>query len=598
MDVRKLLAVVCALACQAAALATDIDRIAVLGCLKQNQPTPALAKCLASKPDLCLWIGDNVYADTETSPEFIEECYATLAAKPEFQNLRAAVPWVATWDDHDFGLNDAGGGYRFKRDSRNLFREFWRLTEEIPADRDGVYYAKTFATHGKTLQIVLLDPRFNRDDPGPNADTLGDRQWEWLSEVLQEPADLRLVVSGYQVLLDAGTGSETWAEFPAARRRLFDLIRTTAAEHVVFLTGDQHYGEVCRLPDALGYDAVELQFSGVNQIEAPEFNSARVSPVSRSRHSFALLDIQWHRTAHDMPHLLFHVVDAESSRDEVTYRVNFAELERRSADPDGPLRGDAAAVSARALGPGRPVPTHAGHAHNDYWHERPLLDALERGFCSVEADVFLRGGDLLVGHAAHELRPERTLNAVYLDPILRRLVAHGRVQHDRRPFTLLVDIKADGEEAYRVLAAQLEPLRRFLVGDDSRPPALRVIVSGDRPIDALAADTRRLAGVDGRLEDLDRDDRPATLVPLVSDRWGKRFSWYGDGPMPDSERTKLRELVARAHARGQALRFWATPDAAAFWNELAAAGVDLIGCDDLDAFAKFSAGSEKPGTGD
>jgi glycerophosphoryl diester phosphodiesterase len=105
-------------------------------------------------------------------------------------------------------------------------------------------------------------------------------------------------------------------------------------------------------------------------------------------------------------------------------------------------------------------------------------------------------------------------------------------------------------------------------------------------------------GVDGRLEDLDRDDRPATLVPLVSDRWGKRFGWYGDGPMPADERAELRELVARAHARGQAVRFWATPDAAAFWSELAAAGVDLIGCDDLDAFVDFAADYEQPGTGD
>jgi hypothetical protein len=592
MAVRKLLAVVCALACQAAVLATDIDRIAVLGCLKQNEPTPALAECLASKPDLCLWIGDNIYADTETSPDFIAECYATLAAKPEFQNLRAAVPWVATWDDHDFGLNDAGGGYRFKRDSRDLFREFWRLTDEIPVDRDGVYYAKTFAAHGKTLQIVLLDPRFNRDDPGPNADTLGDRQWEWLSEVLQEPADLRLVVSGYQVLLDAGTGSETWAEFPAARRRLFDLIRTTAAEHVVFLTGDQHYGEVCRLPDALGYDAVELQFSGVNQIEAPEFNSARVSPVSRSRHSFALLDIQWRRTTQDVPHLLFHVVDADTGRDELVYRLNFAELEQPSAPEDAP-RSDAAKPAAP-----RPVPPHAGHAHNDYWHDRPLLDALERGFCSVEADVFLRDGDLLVGHAVGELRPGRTLAAVYLDPIRERLEATGCVAHDGRPFTLLVDIKADGAGAYSVLARQLSPLKRFLVGDDSRPAALRVVVSGDRPIEAMAADAERLAGVDGRLEDLDRDDRPATLMPLVSDRWGTRFTWYGDGPMPDDERAELRRIVNRAHARGQAVRFWATPDTAPFWEELSAAGVDLIGCDDLDAFAKFSADYKQPGTGD
>ena len=560
----------------------DVERIAVLGCVRQNEPAPALQKVLAAKPDLCLWIGDNVYADTETSPDAIRACYETLAAKPGFRELRAAAPWVATWDDHDFGRNDGGGGYPLKAASRALFREFWDHGQEIPADRDGVYFAKTFPAHGKTLQIVLLDTRYNREDPGATADTLGGRQWAWLETVLREPADLRLVVSGYQVLLDAGTGSETWAEFPAARRRLFDLIRDSNAEHLVFLTGDQHYGEACRLPDALGYDAVELQFSGVNQIEAPEFNSTRVTPVSRSRNSYALLDIRWRRTAHDLPHLLFHVVDADTGLDEVVYRVNFAELERPAAPPDAP-RSDAAAAAPRQVAP------HAGHAHNDYWHDRPLLDALERGFTSVEADVFLRDGDLLVGHAPGELRPGQTLAALYLEPIRSRLEATGCVQPGGKPFTLLVDIKADGADAYRVLAAQLRPLRPFLAGTGSRPAALRVIVSGDRPIEAMAADPERLAGIDGRLEDLDRDDRPATLVPLVSDRWGKRFSWYGDGGMPDAERAELRRIVTGAHARRQAVRFWGTPDTAAFWRELQAAGVDLIGCDDLDAFAEFAA---------
>jgi len=275
-------------------------------------------------------------------------------------------------------------------------------------------------------------------------------------------------------------------------------------------------------------------------------------------------------------------VSADPGRDELVYRLNFAELERPSTPGDTP-RSDA--VPPAAL---RPVPPHAGHAHNDYWHDRPLLDALERGFRSVEADVFLRDGDLLVGHAVGELRPGRTLAAGYLDPIRERLEATGCVVHEGRPFTLLVDIKADGAGAYRVLAEQLRPLRRFLVGDNSRPAALHVVVSGDRPIEAMAADAERLAGVDGRLEDLDRDDRPATLMPLVSDRWGTRFTWYGDGPMPDDERAELRRIVNRAHARGQAVRFWATPDTAAFWEELSAAGVDLIGCDDLDAFVGFA----------
>jgi len=246
----------------------------------------------------------------------------------------------------------------------------------------------------------------------------------------------------------------------------------------------------------------------------------------------------------------------------------------------------ATALESPAAAAGPPRPT--GHAHNDYWHPRPLLDALDHGCGSVEADVFLRDGDLLVGHASHELRRERTLDALYLGPIRERLEASGAVG-GHRPFVLLVDIKAAGAAVYPVLAHRLAPLRRFLVGAGPDPAPLRVIVSGARPFDLMAADPDRLAGIDGRLEDVDRDDRPAALVPLISDRWGKRFTWHGDGPMPDHERADLKTLVGRAHARGQAIRFWATPDTAAVWQELDAAGVDLIGCDDLDAFAAFVA---------
>jgi hypothetical protein len=565
----------------------EIDRIAILGCLKQNEPAPALVKVGSEEPDLCLWIGDNVYADTETSPEFLRSCYATLAAKPGFQELRAAAPWAATWDDHDFGLNNAGGEYPLKNESKAIFREFWKLTDEIPVDRDGVYYAKMFSTNGKNLQLILLDPRFNRAMPGPDADTLGEQQWAWLSETLAEPADLRLLVSGFQVLLDAGTGSETWAEFPAARQRLFDTIRKSGAEHLVLLTGDQHYGEVCRLTDALGYDAVELQFAGLNQIETPEFNSLRVSPVSRSKQSYALLDIQWRRTAEDAPHLLFRVVDAEQGRDELVYRVNFAELEHRdrsTSKTTSSVEKEPSATTAVSLDA---APPHSGHAHNDYQHPRPFFDAVEQGFASVEADVFLRDGELLVGHAISELRPGRTLSGLYLDPIRERLEATGHVSTRGQPFTLLVDIKADGPKAYPVLAAALAPLRPFLVGDGKAPPSVRVIVSGDRPIDQIAADPERLVGIDGRLEDLGREDRPASLVPLISDRWGKRFSWVGDGPMPAQERLELERIVAQAHERGQEIRFWATPDDPAVWRELMAEEVDLVGCDDLDAFRAF-----------
>lgn len=240
--------------------------------------------------------------------------------------------------------------------------------------------------------------------------------------------------------------------------------------------------------------------------------------------------------------------------------------------------------NAESLESSGPFP--AAHAHNDYEHERPLVDALAWGFCSVEADVFPVEGDLLVAHHAFDIQPGRTLRRLYLEPLLARLKEHGRVQPEANTFTLLVDIKAGGEAAYALLKEQLEPLRPYLKSADG-PAVLQVLISGDRPIDTIAADTDRLVGIDGRLEDLDRDDRPAALVPLVSDRWGKNFRWQGGGPMPESERQRLESIVRQAHARGQRLRFWATPEDPACWQELHSAGVDLIGTDDLAKLAAF-----------
>jgi hypothetical protein len=248
--------------------------------------------------------------------------------------------------------------------------------------------------------------------------------------------------------------------------------------------------------------------------------------------------------------------------------------------------GSPAAVQPPTAQAEPPGPFPAAHAHNDYEHERPLSDALAWGFCSVEADVFPVEGDLLVAHHAFDLQPARTLRRLYLEPLLARLKEQGRVQPGADTFTLLVDIKTGSEAAYALLKQQLEPLRPYLHSSDG-PAPLQVVISGDRPIDTIAADADRLVGIDGRLIDLDRDDRPASLVPLVSDRWGTIFRWRGGSAMPEAERQRLERIVHQAHVRGHRLRFWATPEDPACWQELRAAGVDLIGTDDLEALARF-----------
>ena len=233
------------------------------------------------------------------------------------------------------------------------------------------------------------------------------------------------------------------------------------------------------------------------------------------------------------------------------------------------------------------------HSHNDYLHQRPLLDALDQGFCSVEADIWLVDGKLLVAHDQKDLRPERTLQALYLDPLSERVKKNGgRVFPGGPDFTLLVDVKSDATNTYQALRLVLEPyasmLTRFQPGLTASN-AVTVIISGNRARALMATELSRLAAYDGRLPDLEASDS-RHLIPLVSDNWTLHFKWRDrpeEGSLPDAERTRLHELVTKAHARGQRLRLWGTPDAPAMWKELRDAGVDLINTDKLTELRSF-----------
>ncbi len=237
-----------------------------------------------------------------------------------------------------------------------------------------------------------------------------------------------------------------------------------------------------------------------------------------------------------------------------------------------------------------PRPLMQAHAHNDYHHPRPLLDALDQGFCSVEADVFVVDGQLLVGHDRGELTPERTLTRLYLDPLRERVERNGgRVYPDGPPFTLLIDFKTSAEKTYPVLEELLEKYASILAHEtdgQSQPGAVQVVISGDRPLMEVARATTRLAMIDGRLPDLD-DATSAAWMPLISDRWGDHFRWRGDGPIPPDELDELQRIVKQTHSQGRRLRFWAIPDTPEAWRQLHAVGVDLINTDDLRGLAEF-----------
>ncbi|MER7816650.1 phosphatidylinositol-specific phospholipase C/glycerophosphodiester phosphodiesterase family protein [Streptomyces sp. NPDC096153] len=260
-----------------------------------------------------------------------------------------------------------------------------------------------------------------------------------------------------------------------------------------------------------------------------------------------------------------------------------------------------AQAAARPAGarPGDVRPLRRAHAHNDYLHTRPLHDALDHGFTSVEADVFLVDGELLVAHEPAQLDPRRTLARLYLEPLLARIRAnHGSVYlGHHRPVQLLIDIKNDGVDTYRELHRQLAAYRMILTTyahGRVRPAAVTAVVSGDRAARApMEAQHVRHAFYDGRLDDLAAPaPAPASFIPLVSGNWTQSFTWQGDGPFPEAEQARLDSIVSTAHSRGQRVRFWATPDAPgaardAVWRELLAARADHINTDDLAGLRRF-----------
>ncbi|MFE4450235.1 phosphatidylinositol-specific phospholipase C/glycerophosphodiester phosphodiesterase family protein [Streptomyces sp. NPDC056796] len=271
-----------------------------------------------------------------------------------------------------------------------------------------------------------------------------------------------------------------------------------------------------------------------------------------------------------------------------------------------PARSAAAAPAASAR-PRGPRPLARAHAHNDYLHPRPLYDALAHGFTSVEADIFLVGGELLVAHEAESLDPARTLSSLYLDPLLATVRAnHGRVHAGHPgPLQLLIDIKTDGAATYPVLDRVLTRYRRILTRCAQgrvRAGAVTAVVSGDRAARTpMETRTTRYAFYDGRPDDLGTA-APASFIPLISTNWATAFDWQGAGPFPAAERERLRTFVTAAHARGQRVRFWGTPDTAgpgreAVWTELLAAGVDHLNTDDLAGLETFLRRREAGGRG-
>lgn len=301
-----------------------LTRIAFGSCAKSDKPQPIWDAVLASEPDLFIFLGDNVYLDTRDTA-VMRRKYAELAAQPGFQKLKASVPILAIWDDHDFGENDAGADYPMKEESRRLFLDFFSEAADSPRrTRDGIYTSHVFGPEGRRVQIILPDLRWNRTPlvalelgdqdydgwiekqveagkptPGPYARNpelaatqLGETQWRWLEEQLSVPADIRVFGSSLQVLADFA-GWEGWINFAHDHQRLLAAIRDRKANGLFCLSGDTHYGEISRLDVNTPYPIWDITSSGLTEVwPVTPPNALRVGEVVREQ-NFGLLTIGW-----------------------------------------------------------------------------------------------------------------------------------------------------------------------------------------------------------------------------------------------------------------------------------------------------------------
>ena len=281
-------------------------------CIDQNRPAPIWDTIVAGKPDLFLFGGDNVYCESPYSGAKLRRAYAQAAQSPGMNRLRQSVPHLSIWDDHDYGANDAGAEFPFKAESKAEFLDFWKIGAGDPRrGRDGLYHAQMFGPPGRRVQVILLDGRWFRSplkptdmrgasgkerflpDGDPTKTMLGEPQWRWLEQQLRQPAELRLIVSGVQVVTE-GHGWERWGNFPLERQRLYRLIGSTGANGVLFLSGDRHIGALYRESAGTPYPLYELTSSGITHPwqAANEAGPNRLGELFSEAH-YGTVDVDW-----------------------------------------------------------------------------------------------------------------------------------------------------------------------------------------------------------------------------------------------------------------------------------------------------------------
>ncbi len=310
---------------QTATTQEPLSRIAFGSCNREDEPQPLWELIGRQRPQLWIWLGDNIYGDTDDM-DVMRAKYARQNGQPSYRKFVSQVPVIGTWDDHDYGRNNGGKENPARAASQQALLDF--LHEPPATDRrkqEGVYTSYSYGPPGKQVKIIVLDARYHRDRIGSNGTILGAAQWRWLArELRNSTAQVHLIASGIQVVPEDHR-FEKWADFPAERARLFRLIADTRAKGVIFLSGDRHIAELSKLQRTpAGYPLYDLTSSGLTHYyhNTGEKNRHRVSELVAAL-NYGLVEIDWQRAD---PVITLVVRDGQDSV-RITQRIALSTLQ-------------------------------------------------------------------------------------------------------------------------------------------------------------------------------------------------------------------------------------------------------------------------------
>lgn len=291
-------------------LKTKITKIALGSCFNQDAPAPIWATLLKLEPDLYLGMGDNIYASTPLQRP-IRDQYLKFKKNPDLKQFFEKVPFLTTWDDHDYGLNDGGKeNADFDEAKKAYLGAFQVDARMIPSSQHGVEHSVILGDSGHRIQVILLDTRSYRDPwkkaliplPGkeryePTEDTsktlLGTQQWQWLEAQFDQPAEVRVLVSSIQFLAQ-GHGYERWGLMPHEQKQLENLLIKKKIKKLILLSGDRHLGEIFHKKITENTQLVEMTSSGLNKSSniIDETEPLRIGKL-HSVINFGLITIDW-----------------------------------------------------------------------------------------------------------------------------------------------------------------------------------------------------------------------------------------------------------------------------------------------------------------